>query len=80
MRAGELPELGKKSEPLPAAYVAVNSVIKTLRIPNPDPLHTYLPYGDGFEEDSTARWYARFDQEDNPLKAPARLEAGHHAA
>ncbi|MGZ7458325.1 type VI immunity family protein [Pseudomonas sp. Ma2-10] len=76
IRAGELPELGEKNEPLPAAYVAVNRVVKSLRIPNPDQLHTYLPYGDGFEEDSTARWYARFDHEDNQLKAPARLEAG----
>lgn len=73
---GELPELGEKNEPLPAAYVAVNRVVKSLRIPNPDQLHTYLPYGDGFEEDSTARWYARFDHEDNQPKAPARLEAG----
>ncbi|MBB3238531.1 hypothetical protein FHW68_000003 [Pseudomonas sp. Tn43] len=76
IRAGEVPELGAESDQPPAAYVAVNRIVKTLRIPNPDQLHTYSPYGDCFEEDSTARWYARFDQEDTQSKTPARLEAG----
>ncbi|MGR6740009.1 type VI immunity family protein [Pseudomonas chlororaphis] len=76
IRAGDLPQLGAESEQLPAAYVAVNRVVKPLRIPNPDQLHTYSPYGNCFEEDSTARWYSRFDQENNQPKTPARLEAG----
>lgn len=76
IRAGDLPQLGAENEQLPSAYVAVNRVVKPLRIPNPDQLHTYSPYGNCFEEDSTARWYARFDQEDVQSRTPGRLEAG----
>lgn len=65
IRAGDLPQLGTENQPLPAAYVAVNRIVKPLRIPDPGQLHTYSPYGNCFEEDSTARWYARFDQEEN---------------
>ncbi|POA46993.1 hypothetical protein C1893_17680 [Pseudomonas sp. MPR-ANC1] len=68
VRAGEFPDLGPINEPLPAAYVAVNRVFKPLRIPAPNQLHTYSPYGNCFEEDSTARWYTRFDQDDNDSK------------
>ncbi|RMO04205.1 hypothetical protein ALQ47_02280 [Pseudomonas cichorii] len=76
LRAGELPQLGAENEPPPLAYVAVNRVVKSLRIPNPDQLHTYSPYGNCFEEESTARWYARFDQDDDQSNSPPRLEAG----
>ncbi|WP_247842291.1 type VI immunity family protein [Pseudomonas sp. MWU12-3103b] len=76
VRAGELPDLGPINEPLPTAYIAVNRVFKPLRIPTPNQLHTYTPYGNCFEEDSTVRWYARFDQDDSFSKSPARLEAG----
>jgi hypothetical protein len=76
LRAGDLPQLGGDNEQFPPAYVAVNRVVKSLRIPNPGQLHTYSPYGNCFEEDSTARWYARFDQDDIQSKTPARLEAG----
>ncbi|PQP03955.1 hypothetical protein C5612_12030 [Pseudomonas frederiksbergensis] len=76
IRAGEYPELGKLEDGPPPSYVAVNKVIKPIRIQNPDQLHPYSPYGDGFEEDSTARWYARFDQEDTQSNTSARLEAG----
>ncbi|AZE48867.1 hypothetical protein C4K04_3195 [Pseudomonas chlororaphis] len=76
IRAGELPELGVISEQPPTSYVAVNRILKPLRIQNPDQLHTYSPYGNCFEEESTARWYARFDQEEAQPKTPARLEAG----
>lgn len=76
IRAGDLPQLGEVSEPLPSAYVAVNRVVKPLRIPNPDQLHSYSPYGNCFEEESTARWYARFDQDEAQSKTPGRLEAG----
>ncbi|QEI09221.1 DUF3396 domain-containing protein [Pigmentiphaga aceris] len=62
IRAGGLPQLGAQYEPLPAQYVAVNRVVRAVRIPHPDPLHTYSPYGDCFDAESTAKWYARFDQ------------------
>ena len=75
IRAGDFPELGKIEDGFPPPYVAVNNIVKRIRIPNPDQLHTYSPYGDCFEEDSTARWYARFDQKD-ASKTPSRLEAG----
>ncbi|WP_063613917.1 DUF3396 domain-containing protein [Pseudomonas syringae] len=64
IRAGEYPELGALEDGPPAAYVAVNKVVKPVRIPNPDQLHSYSPYGNCFEKDSTDRWYARFDQEE----------------
>lgn len=76
IRAGMYPELGTAEEGPPAAYVAVNKVVRPVRIPNPDQLHSYSPYGDCFDMESTARWYARFDQEDRPPAAPARIEAG----
>ncbi|WP_373386866.1 DUF3396 domain-containing protein [Pseudomonas alcaligenes] len=76
IRAGEYPELGAKDDGLPAAYVAVNRVVRPVRIPNPDQLHSYSPYGDCFEMESTARWYSRFDQEDSAPTSPARIEAG----
>jgi hypothetical protein len=76
VRAGDYPCLGKQLDGPPSAYVSVNNVIKRIRIPNPDQLHPYLPYGDGFDEASTAFWYARFDQEETQPKTPARLEAG----
>lgn len=76
IKAGEYPELGKTEDGPPAAYVAVNKVIKQIRIQQPDQLHPYSPYGDGFEEKSTARWYARFDQDDSNVAAPSRIESG----
>ncbi|QAY93459.1 type VI immunity family protein [Pseudomonas sp. ACM7] len=75
IRAGDLPQLGAEDEPLPSVYVAINKVVKPLRIPNPDQLHTYSPYGNCFEEDSTARWYARFDRDDNATTS-SRVESG----
>ncbi|RON49542.1 DUF3396 domain-containing protein [Pseudomonas frederiksbergensis] len=76
IRAGEYPELGALEDGLPAAYVAVNKVVKPVRIPNPDQLHSYSPYGNCFEKDSTDRWYARFDQEATGSTSPSRIEAG----
>lgn len=76
IRAGQLPELGASEDGPPAAYVAVNKVVKPVRIPNPDQLHSYSPYGDCFDMDSTARWYARFDQEESGPATPSRIEAG----
>ena len=76
IRAGMYPELGAQEDGPPAAYVAVNKVVRPVRIPNPDQLHSYSPYGDCFDMESTARWYARFDQEDSVPTTPVRIEAG----
>lgn len=76
IRAGEYPELGALEDGPPPAYVAVNKVVKPVRIPNPDQLHSYSPYGNCFEKDSTDRWYARFDQEETGSRPPSRIEAG----
>lgn len=63
IRAGQYPELGIVKDDPPSAYVAVNKVIRPIRLHDTGSLHTYSPYGDGFTKESTARWYARFDQE-----------------
>lgn len=76
IRAGQYPELGASEDGPPPAYVAVNKVIKPVRIPNPDQLHSYSPYGDCFDEESTARWYARFDQPESSQAIPERIPAG----
>lgn len=76
IRAGEYPELGALEDGPPAAYVAVNKVVKPIRIPNPDQLHSYSPYGNCFEKESTDLWYARFDQDDTDTATPSRIEAG----
>ncbi|KTC03162.1 DUF3396 domain-containing protein [Pseudomonas syringae] len=76
IRAGEYPELGALDDGPPAAYIAVNKIVRPVRIPNPDRLHSYSPYGNCFDKDSTARWYARFDQEDTGSTSPSRIEAG----
>lgn len=74
VRAGEWPELGSSEEYLPAAYVAVNNIFKPLRIPVPDQLHSYSPYGNCFEKESTDKWYARFDRNDD-ITTPSRIES-----
>jgi Protein of unknown function (DUF3396) len=75
IRAGEYPELGSLEDGPPPAYVAVNKVVKPVRIPNPDQLHSYSPYGDCFEQESTDRWYARFDQDEDGTNHPSRIES-----
>jgi hypothetical protein len=76
IRAGQYPELGASQDGLPPAYVAVNKVIKPVRLQETGSLHTYSPYGDGFTDESTTLWYARFDQEDNANNTPKRIPAG----
>lgn len=76
IRAGQYPELGAVEDGPPAAYVAVNKIVKPVRIPNPDQLHSYSPYGDCFDEESTARWYSRFDQPESSQAIPERIPAG----
>jgi Protein of unknown function (DUF3396) len=43
IRAGEFPRLGAPGEGLPEPYVFVNSVLRVLRDPKPDALHTISP-------------------------------------
>lgn len=76
VRAGHYPELGARDDGPPRAYVAVSKVVKPVRIPKPDQLHSYSPYGDCFDQASSERWYARFDQAAPPPKAPPRTEGG----
>ncbi|OEC34893.1 hypothetical protein A7D27_26655 [Pseudomonas sp. 1D4] len=75
IRAGDWPELGAQADGLPRAYVAVSNVVKPVRIPNPDQLHSYSPYGNCFDEASTQHWYQRFDLDPTPA-TPPRTEGG----
>lgn len=61
IRAGKYPSLGAPEDGPPAPYVAVNSVVKSLRLIDTGQLHTYMADGLGFGKESTARWYTRFD-------------------
>lgn len=63
IRAGDYPQLGAQDEEPPAAYVAVNEIVKTLRIAEPEQLQSHSPYGPTFGEDTTAQWFKRFDKE-----------------
>lgn len=67
IRAGVLPELGGKGEAPPSAYMALNKRLKPIRVHDTGCLHPYLVRGIGFTEQSTAQWYARFDEK--PLAA-----------
>lgn len=63
IRAGDYPQLGAQGEAPPAAYVAVNEIVKTIRISEPDQLQSHSPYGPTFGEDSTSQWFKRFDKQ-----------------
>jgi len=65
IRAGALPDLGGQGEASPAAYVDVNTALKSIRVQDTGCLHPY-PVCGGFSEASTARWYARFDEQPKP--------------
>jgi hypothetical protein len=67
IRAGALPELGSRGEQPCTAYMAVNKVLKPIRVQDIGCLHPYPVRGKGFTEQSTAQWYARFD--DKPVAA-----------
>lgn len=69
IRAGVLPDLGGKNEAPPSAYMAVNKVLKPIRVQDTGCLHPFPGRGIGFTEQSTAQWYARFDEK--PM-APVR--------
>lgn len=80
IRAGDYPELGSQQGDNPEAYVAVNRVIKPIRIAKPDQLHTYSAHGNTFDEESSTRWYARFDEAEEITRSPRRLAAGEHCS
>ncbi|WP_324156051.1 type VI immunity family protein [Paraburkholderia sp.] len=61
IRAGEVPRLGAPEEGLPEPYVFVNSVVRVLRNPAPDALHTYVPDLANANAKETSCWAARFD-------------------
>ncbi|SOQ02364.1 DUF3396 domain-containing protein [Pseudomonas syringae] len=66
IRAGEVPELGGRGLPPPQPYVTVNRMIKPIRLQDTGNLHPYLAPGIGFTDETTAQWYARFDEKPLP--------------
>ncbi|AOY02387.1 hypothetical protein BJP62_15895 [Jeongeupia sp. USM3] len=61
IQAGLLPDVGGPERGHPPAYVAVNRVLKPIRVVNPDQLHTCMDDAEGFTKRNTLEWYARFD-------------------
>ncbi|WP_235505956.1 type VI immunity family protein, partial [Variovorax sp. Root411] len=61
IRAGQFPRLGAPEEGLPEPYVFVNDVLRVLRNPMPDSLHTYMPDIPHADKKATRHWQARFD-------------------
>ncbi|MBN3815945.1 DUF3396 domain-containing protein [Paraburkholderia sp. Se-20369] len=61
IRAGDFPRLGAPEEGLPEPYVFVNSVLRVLRDPKPDALHTYIPDLPSADTRNARAWVARFD-------------------
>jgi hypothetical protein len=61
IRAGKFPRLGAPEEGLPEPYVFVNSVLRVLRNPNPDSLHSYMPDIPHADTKASRHWRARFD-------------------
>ncbi|VWB24610.1 type VI immunity family protein [Burkholderia lata] len=66
IRAGDFPRLGAPEEGLPEPYVFVNSVLRALRDPKPDALHTYIPDLPSADTKNARKWVARFDLPDAP--------------
>ncbi|KVV48014.1 type VI immunity family protein [Burkholderia ubonensis] len=66
IRAGDFPRLGAPEEGLPEPYVFVNSVLRVLRDPKPDALHTYIPDLPSADVKNARKWLARFDLPDAP--------------
>ena len=48
VQAGVLPDVGAQEDGHPPAYVAVNRVLKSVRVPHPDQLHTSMDDAEGF--------------------------------
>lgn len=66
IRAASVPQLGGPDEEPAKACVAVNRVIRPVRLQDTGNLHPYLAPGLGFNEQTTAQWYARFDEKPVP--------------
>jgi hypothetical protein len=83
IQAGTLPDVGTPENGHPPTYVAVNRVLKSVRVQNPDQLHTCMDDAEGFTKTNTLAWYARFDDPplpdapvDNAAPTAMRCEAG----
>ncbi|MDR0806738.1 MAG: DUF3396 domain-containing protein [Enterobacteriaceae bacterium] len=73
IKAGELPpSLGEiNTEELPPLLVKVNQIIKPIRLKKDRSLHFYsMEENLQFDEESTAKWYARFDEASALLSEP----------
>jgi hypothetical protein len=66
IRAGDFPRLGAPEEGLPEPYVFVNSIVRVLRNPLPDGLHTYIPDLPSANTTNARAWFARFDLPNAP--------------
>ncbi|KVV07368.1 type VI immunity family protein [Burkholderia ubonensis] len=66
IRAGDFPRLGAPEEGLPEPYVFVNRVLRDLRNPDPDGLHTYIPDLPSADKKNSKAWFARFDLPNAP--------------
>ena len=91
IRAGDFPRLGAPEEGVPEPYAFVNSVLRVLRDPKPDALHTYIPDLPSADTKNARMWVARFDLPDAPpipeppqivpqpaATEPARTEQARH--
>ncbi|PTU67137.1 hypothetical protein DB032_20505 [Chromobacterium sp. Panama] len=76
IQAGVLPDVGAQEDGHPPAYVAVNRVLKRVRVPHPDQLHTCMDDAEGFTKANTLAWYARFDDATPVLSPPSPAPAG----
>lgn len=73
IRAGHTPRLGAPEEGLPEPYVFVNRVLRVLRNPDPDSLHSHIPdtdHADHADLRATRHWQARFDLPGAPSIPP----------
>ena len=66
IRAGDFPRLGAPEEGLPEPYVFVNRVLRVLRNPDSQGLHTNVPGAGHADAEGTRQWEARFDLPDAP--------------
>ncbi|WP_158274381.1 DUF3396 domain-containing protein [Chromobacterium sp. Panama] len=76
VQAGVLPDVGAPEDGHPPAYVAVNRVLKRVRVPHPDQLHTCMDDAEGFTKANTLAWYARFDDAIPAASVPPQAPAG----
>ncbi|WP_426113897.1 type VI immunity family protein [Pseudomonas sp. DSP3-2-2] len=66
VRAGVLPDLLPATETPPLAYRALNKVLRPIRLQDTGCLHPYPIPGPCFTKETTAQWYARFDDKPKP--------------